>query len=363
LSGIETLNANSLAFTSTVSQFQGITTFTNASAVTFTDAGTITGKAGVTSHTLADGTNTVTTYGAAASDQSVLGGSGADTINISSTYLTVGDTITGGTGADTVNVTGNTASANTTWIDAISGVETITFANTTTNVSITPVNGVVAANATVTIDTTAMTSGILTFSGANEADGKYVISAGAGADVITGSAGADSIYGGFGGDSITGGAGADTIDLGSGDGAVDTVVLATTTNDLIYSYSITGGDIIKFIDGGGDLVGTATKGFAKGLGTALGLGATAMDAANVIVITDAQTQTGTGIQAVIATINGGAGANIGDGVYIISAAANGNANVWYDAAAANTDSVQVGTLVGIVLADLANLVTANFAVA
>jgi trimeric autotransporter adhesin len=367
LAGIETLNANSLAFTSTVSQFQGITTFTNASAVTFTDAGTITGKAGVTSHTLADGTNTVTLYSAAAADQSVLGGTGADTINISSTYLTVADTITGGSGADTVNVTGNTASAATTWIDAISGVETITFANTTTNVSITPVTAV-AGTTTLTIDTTAMTSGILTFSGANETDGgTFIVSAGAGADVITGGTGADSIYGGFGGDSITGGAGADTIDLGSGDGAVDTVVIAATTNDLIYSYSIAGRDVIKYIDGGADLVGTAAKVFAMGTQATLkaGTGSVAETATgtNVVVITSAiGTYTAAGMQTVIADIVAGASTDLGDGIIVIAAAATGNAGVWYDAAVANGNSVQVATLVGITLADLANLTTANFAI-
>ena len=367
LSGIETLNANSLGFTSTVAQFQGITTFTNASAVTFTDAGTITGKAGVTSHTLADGTNTVTLYSAAAADQAVVGGTGADTINISSTYLTVLDTITGGAGADTVNVTGNTASAATTWIDAISGVETITFANTTTNVSITPVTAVAGA-ATLTIDTTAMTSGILTFSGANETNGgTFIVSAGAGADVITGGSGADSIYGGFGGDSITGGAGVDTIDLGSGDGAVDTVVIAATTNDLIYSYSIAGRDVIKYIDLGADLVGTATKVFAMGTQASLkaGTGSVAETAAgtNVVVITSAiGTYTAAGMQAVIADIVAGASTDLGDGIIVIAAAATGNAGVWYDAAAGANDSVQVATLVGITLADLAGLTTANFAI-
>jgi Ca2+-binding RTX toxin-like protein len=253
LAGIETLNANSLAFTSTTSQFQGITTFTNASAVTFTDAGTITGKSGVTSHTLADGTNTMTVFGGAAANQSVLGGTGADTINIASAFLDVNDVITGGSGFDTVNVTGNTASAATTWIDGISGVETITFANTTNSISISPVTAV-AGTSTLTIDTTAMTSGRLTFSGANETNGgTFIVSAGAGADTITGGDGADSIYGGFGADSITGGSGIDVLDLGSGDAAIDTVVLgvANSSRDVIYAFNAgaTNGDLLKVVSG------------------------------------------------------------------------------------------------------------------
>ena len=48
---------------------------------------------------------------------------------------------------------------------------------------------------------------------------------------------------------------------------------------------------------------------------------------------------------------------------VIAAAATGNAQVWYDAAIADTDSVVVATLVGIVLADLATFAAANFTVA
>jgi len=282
LSGIETLNANNLAFTSTVSQFQGITTFTNASAVTFNDAGTITGKVGVTSHTLANGTNTVTTYGVAASNQSVLGGTGSDTINIASAFLTVDDTITGGTGADTVNITGNTGTTATTNIDAITEVETITFAHTTGVVSIAPSDASVANSQTITYDTTAMTTGTLTFTGANETgSGRFIVSAGAGSDTITGGLNADSIYGGFGGDSIVGGAAADVIDLGLGDAATDNVRFSeSAAADTVYAFAVgAGGDQLAFSIGTTFVVGAvgATYGLSlvNGAGTDISAAATA----------------------------------------------------------------------------------------
>lgn len=353
--------------TMSVAQHAAFTTITTSNAITLADAGAVTGKSAIATYNLANGTNTFTASSTAVSN-SVTGGSGSDTFNFGqltdgTTQSLVTDTIIGGAGTDTLNITGNVALTAT--LTNVSGIENIVLANTSTAVSLTLANGNVAAAASMTIDGSSMTTAaaILTVNGAAEADGSLNIIGGNAADILTGGGIADTITGGLGADSITGGGGDDTISLTEAVQSIDTVVLATTTNDSITGYSIAGGDILKFIDGGADLVGAATKGFAKGLGTALGLGATDMSAANVIVVTDAQTQTGTAIQTLIAAINAGAGNNIGDGVYIISAGATGNANVWYDGAAANTDSVQVGTLVGIVLADLANLVTANFSVA
>jgi Ca2+-binding RTX toxin-like protein len=263
LAGIETLNANNLAFTSTVAQFQGITTFTNASAVTFVDAGTITGKVNVTSHTLANGTNNVTTYGVAASNQSVLGGTGSDTINIASAFLTVNDVITGGT-----------------------EVETITFAHTTGLVSIAPANASVADGQTITYDTTAMTTGTLTFTGANESGtAKFIVSAGAGSDTITGGLNADSIYGGFGGDSIVGGAGADVIDLGLGDAATDNVRFAeSAAADTVYAFAVgAGGDQLAFSIGTTFVVGAV--GATYGLNLVDGAGDDISAAATAATIT------------------------------------------------------------------------------
>ena len=69
------------------------------------------------------------------------------------------------------------------------------------------------------------------------------------------------------------------------------------------------------------------------------------------------------MQAVIADITAGASADVGDGIIIIAAAATGNAGIWYDALDDAGDSVNIGTLVGISLADLATSTTANFVIA
>jgi len=335
LTGIETLNANSNAFTATVSQFQGITTFTNASAITFTDAGTITGKSGVTSHTLANGVNTITLQGTSAANHSVLGGTSADTINLSSTFLTLNDTITGGTGVDTVNVTGNTQSAATTWIDAISEVETITFANTTSNVSITPVDGVVASGATVTIDTTAMTSGVLTFIGSNESNGKYIISAGSANDVITAGDGADSVYGGYGADTIVGGKGNDVL---FGDQGVDTFkFVATNGSDSILDFVLgAGGDVLNL----GALTATAAAAsdilFGGTTMTPISATATGRDVNDKVAFFKGDATTTVAVAALFATSSNGTGKH-----FWLESAADGSQNGVIISGADNSSTLYV----------------------
>jgi len=320
LSGIETLNANNNAFTSTVSQFQGITTFTNASTVTFIDAGTITGKSGVTKHTLANGTNTVTAFGTSATDQSILGGTGADTINISSTYLTSGDTITGGTGVDTVNVTGNTATSATTNIDTISEVETITFANTTTSVTISPATAV-AGTGIVTIDTTAMTTGILTFSGANETNGgSFIVSAGSANDQITGSSGADSIYAGYGDDLIVGGAGADAL---FGDQGSDTFKFsATNGSDTILDFVLgSGGDALNLGAQTATAAAASSILFGGTTMTPLSATATGRDVNDKVAFFKGDANTAAEAAALFATASDGTGK-----YFWLTSAADGSAN-------------------------------------
>jgi Ca2+-binding RTX toxin-like protein len=87
----------------------------------------------------------------------------------------------------------------------------------------------VAAAGTLTVNATSMTAA-LTFSGAAEADGSFVINAGSGADNLTGGAGndvistgagANTVVGGAGADSITGGSSTDTIDGGSGNDTIN----------------------------------------------------------------------------------------------------------------------------------------------
>jgi Ca2+-binding RTX toxin-like protein len=374
LSGIETLNANNNAFTSTVSQFQGITTFTNASTVTFIDAGTITGKSGVTKHTLANGTNTVTAFGTSATDQSILGGTGADTINISSTYLTVADTITGGSGVDTVNVTGNTATTATTNIDKISGVETITFANTTTNVDIAPHTDV-AADHIVTIDTTAMTTGTLKFVGSNEttANAAFIVSAGSANDSITGSDGADSIYGGYGDDLIVGGKGADAL---FGDQGSDTFkFVATNGSDSILDFVLgAGGDVLNL----GALTATAAGAsdilFGGTTMTPISATATGRDVNDKVAFFKGDGSTSTKVADLFATAANGTGkyfwlgsASDGteNGVIIAGADNSSTLYVWHivnlgTAGVASGEVTLVGTITVASGGDIDNFALGNF---
>jgi len=48
---------------------------------------------------------------------------------------------------------------------------------------------------------------------------------------------------------------------------------------------------------------------------------------------------------------------------VVAAAATGDAKVWYDAAVASADAIEIASLTGIVLADLANFTADNFVIA
>lgn len=73
-------------------------------------------------------------------------------------------------------------------------------------------NGNVANGATMYISATALTAvETLTFNGAAESDGRFVVYGGAGNDFLTGGARNDQIEGGGGNDTITGGLGADSL--------------------------------------------------------------------------------------------------------------------------------------------------------
>jgi|GEM_PF-1033896 len=245
VSNVETINMNSNATTMTIAQLAALTTFTNAAAVTLSDAGTVAANTSVTDYTLANGTNTWTASSTAA-NYTVTGGTGADTFNIDSSTITTDDSILAGAGTDTLNVTGNTAVTN--FLDVgYTGLEKIVLANTTTNVTLVSDNANVGAGETLRVDAAGMTSGVLNFTGTAEADGIFELIGGAAADVLIGGAGADTIVGGLGGDTITGGAGIDAITLTESSASADTVVLdqATASNQAVVTgFGAT--DVISF---------------------------------------------------------------------------------------------------------------------
>lgn len=226
---LETIDMNSLATTMTVAQFAGFTTWSNTAGVTFSDAGTIAGRATAPlTLQLANGTNTFTASTTAANNV-VTGGTGADTFNIGSATYTAADVFAGGAGTDTLNITGNTAYT-VTLAAGNTGLERINISNTTTNVSITTVEANVVADQTLTIDGSSLTSGTLTVASTETTGATAVINVigGGAGDTITTGSGNDTILGGEGADTITAGAGVNDVDVTESVAAVDNVVLNKT---------------------------------------------------------------------------------------------------------------------------------------
>jgi len=223
ISSVETLNMASNATTMSIAQHAGFTTFSSVAGITFSDAGTITGKTNVTTYTLANGTNafTASTTGL---NNVLTGGTGADTFNFgldaagTAQLFDTNDTVLGGAGTDTVNFTANLAFT-VTLGDAtkFTGIENVVFSNTTTNVTLVTDSATLANGESMTIDGSASTTGVMTFTGSAEAGtGTYNLIGGSAADSLTGGTGADTITGGAGADRITGGAGADNLTGGAG---------------------------------------------------------------------------------------------------------------------------------------------------
>jgi hypothetical protein len=63
------------------------------------------------------------------------------------------------------------------------------------------------------------------------------------------------------------------------------------------------------------------------------------------------------------TINGGANADVGNGVIVVAAETDKDAKVWYDASSATGDEIELMTLTGVSLTDLANFTADNFVIA
>jgi len=199
-----------------------------------------------------------------------------------------------------------------------------------------------------------------TINGGNDVN---TITGGSAVDTINGGAGNDILSGGDGDDMIAGDAGIDTMTGGGGD---DTFSFTSATDgaDTISDFAVAD-DILRFVDSASlSLIGSNTKGFVIGNAADLKAGTNLIDTAdNIIVLTDAVADnTGAGIQTVLADIHSGASASIGDGTVIVAAAATGDAKVWYDAAVADGDSLEVATLIGVELADLNSFTTDNFIV-
>lgn len=182
-------------------------------------------------------------------------GAGDDAVSVGAN-LTVTDTVVGGSGNDALAISEDTA---TTDLDNVSGFETLNITQTAGASSYTTKDTLVEAGATLTVNHLAAFG--LTFNGAAETDGKFVIStfAGAGNHVLTGGAGADTFtIAGSGTANITGGKGADSIVLtgtavqtitqAKGDSLVVTAITAgmsTVGADVVSGAALAATDIIN----------------------------------------------------------------------------------------------------------------------
>jgi Ca2+-binding RTX toxin-like protein len=188
------------------------------------------------------------------------------TVSAVDTNIDSGTTITGGSGVDTLNITTSNTTAVAVNIGAVTKVETInitagsagsgydasidlgTYTTALTINGNTLVTGedltVIGGSATgaVTVNGTAGVNNILTGTGAdvitagsgadtiNSGSGNDYIDGGAGIDTLEGMAGNDTILGGDGADSIVGGAGIDSLVGGSGN---DVFYVGSTASDFI----------------------------------------------------------------------------------------------------------------------------------
>jgi hypothetical protein len=194
-----------------------------------------------------------------------------------------------------------------------------------------------------------------------------IITGGSSNDTLTGNGGNDTLSGGEGDDTLDGGAGTDTLTGGEG---ADNFTFTSTSNgaDTITDFTLAD-DILKFVDDTNlSLVGTKTETFVVGAVTDLAAGSNLVTAAhNVLVLTSAVTNTGNGIHTELTTIETGAGdgsnTNVGNGIIVVAAASSGDAKVWYDEVSGSGDAVELMTLTGVSLADLANFTADNFVIA
>jgi len=193
-----------------------------------------------------------------------------------------------------------------------------------------------------------------------------IITGGSSNDTLSGNGGNDTLSGGEGDDIIDGGAGTDTLTGGEG---ADTFTFTSTSNgaDTITDFTVAD-DVLKFVDDTNlSLVGTKTESFVVGSATDLGKGTDLLTITqNVIVLTDAVADNdGEGIQVALAAIvaNIAGNAKIGNGVIVVAAASTGDAKVWYDAVSASGDAIELATLTGVTVTDLANFTSDNFLIA
>jgi len=169
------------------------------------------------------------------------------------------------------------------------------------------------------------------------------------------------LSGGEGDDILDGGAGTDTLTGGEG---ADTFTFTSTSNgaDTITDFTVAD-DILKFVDDTNlSLAGSKTETFV--VGSTDDLKNSVTNAHNVLVLTDSVSSIQDALWKAETGINASANAKVGTGVIVVAAASSsGDAKVWYDASSYDGDEIELATLTGVSLADLANFTADNFVIA
>ena len=221
LSGIETIDFNGTG-TASITLTDAVYTADGATSLTVKDSDT-TAALTVNASALSSANKvSVTANLGGAINDSLAGGAGNDTFSFntstSATALTSTDSVNGGAGTDTLAITMVTNALTAVTLTGVSNIEKITVSTTdAVNATITLDDGNFVSVTGAVVDASGITtSGIFTFSGANELESTLSITGGSGADVLTGGAKADTINGGAGADVITGGLGADSLTGGNG---------------------------------------------------------------------------------------------------------------------------------------------------
>jgi serralysin len=151
------------------------------------------------------------------------GGSGADSFLIGSGFKAT-DVVNGGAGSDSLTLAGDYSAGVAFQATTMASVETLGL-GAGFDYDLTTHQATVASGATLTLDGLALGVGdSLTFNGAAETDGYFILIGGAGNDVLTGGAKADTFTLGAGGaDTVAAGAGSDLIDMGAALTAADSI--------------------------------------------------------------------------------------------------------------------------------------------
>ena len=241
LNSVETITFTNTGAINTIYLSDAVYTANGLTSLAVTDTGT--GNFGITVNAAGlSAANSVQISTANATGDDILtGGSGNDTFTvIVDTTNTLGDidssdSIIGGAGTDTLTISTVSAAATIASLANVSGIETINatvgtngaLSNAITLPSIP--DTLVAAGATLTMNFATRTGAVIMNATNSEADGKFNITTGTGADTITGGSGADTADGGSGSDSISGGAGNDSLVGNAGD---DTLVGGTGADTL-----------------------------------------------------------------------------------------------------------------------------------